>query len=370
MTPIFPSSQISLILRLFLLPLAPVYGLVVRLRPAMYRLGWLKTQRLRTPVIAVGNLTLGGSGKSPMVEYLLREARRGGLKAVAISRGYRRRGRGLMRVRLDDGGIALAHQMGDEPCMLALRNPALPVYVGKDRVAAGRLAEILDAPDVIVLDDAYQHLRLARDLNVLLVDAEQGLGNGLVLPLGDLREPSSAIRRADVVLITKTGLGGTDALQSRLEALLIAAGDGRGGSGAPAAPLFRCGYVPRRLLRLDGGAELPLTALKGREAALWCAIAQPGGFRKTVEGMGAEVAEVVAFRDHHPYGEKDVKKLDALLAQSSGDGPLWLTTGKDAVKLRGRLAQGERLWVLEMEVEPEPAAQAFFFDFLSALKLR
>jgi tetraacyldisaccharide 4'-kinase len=270
-------------------------------------------------------------------------------------------------VRLNDGGLALAEEMGDEPCMLARRNPAVPVYVGRNRAAAGRLAEIVDRPNVIVLDDAFQHLRLARDLNVLLVDAEQGLGNGLLLPLGNLREPAAAMRRADVVLITKAGLGDAEALRRRLETWL----PGPDGTGEAArVPVFSCGYSSQRLMRLDGGASLPLSTLRGTETSLWCAIAQPEGFRKSLEGLGATVREMRAFRDHHPYTAAELAGLDLRLADAPADAAQWLTTSKDAVKLQGRLEHEDRLWVLEMEVVPEPAARAFFFDFLSALKLR
>ncbi len=255
-TPVFP----SLAARLSLLPLAPLYWALTVLRPLFYRWGWLRTHRARTPVVSVGNLSVGGSGKSPLVEYLAREAARLGLRPAVATRGYGRRGgSSLLRVRLDEGVAAHPEQMGDEPYLLAWRNPALPVVVGSDRVAAARLAEALDRPDVILLDDGYQHLRLARELNVLLVDAERGLGNGRLLPLGILREPASALARADVILITKAGLGDADALRKTLA--------GRWGARAP---IFTCDYLPARLLRLDGGAELPASALAGRGSP-WCA---------------------------------------------------------------------------------------------------
>lgn len=323
----------------------------------------LATRRVKTPVVAVGNLTLGGSGKSPLVEYLLRMAGGAGLKGVVVSRGYGRRGGGLMRVRLADGVKARPEEMGDEPCMIAWSNPTLAVYVGKDRAAAARLAEIVDRPDVIVLDDAFQHLRLARDLNVLLIDAERGLGNGLLLPLGDLREPVSALARADVILITKAGLGDADGLARRLAPWLIR--HARAG-----VPVFRCDYRPRGLTRLDGEARQPLSTLRGKEVQLLCAIAQPEGFRRAVEAQGARVIALRAYRDHHPYTPRDLAWLDEGLAAAPAGGVLWLTTEKDAVKLRGRLEQARNLWVLEMEVVPEPACEAFFFDFLSGLKLR
>jgi tetraacyldisaccharide 4'-kinase len=339
--------------------LAPLYLALVALRLAAYRVGLLRARRAAGPVISVGNLTVGGSGKTPLAEYLLREAARAGLRPALLSRGYGRRGRShVARVRLEEGTLADPVALGDEPAMLARRNPAVPVYVGRNRFLCARAAAILDAPDLYVLDDGYHHLRLARDLNVLLIDAERGLGNGRMLPWGPLREPLSAIARADVVLLAKANLGDPEALLRRL-----------GGLGVK-APVFRCDFLPARLVRLDGAATLPPAALAAVQVSLLCGIAQPRGFVRAVEGLGARVGTVVAHRDHYPYPAGDLPGLEARLAAAAPDRPEWVTTAKDAVKLAGRLAAADRLWVLEMEAVPEPAAREFFFDYLRRLKLK
>jgi tetraacyldisaccharide 4'-kinase len=263
-----------------------------------------------------------------------------------------------MRVCLGEGSPAGPEWMGDEPYLLASRNPAHAFYVGSDRVAAARLAQLHDQPDLILLDDGYQHLRLARQLNVLLVDAERGLGNGHMLPLGVLREPVSALARADVILISKASLGDAEGLARRLKE-----------RHRVGVPVFRCDYRPTRLARLDGQAERPPDALAGSQVSLVCAIAQPGGFVRAVEELGARVDTLRALRDHDPFGPGEVRALERLTAEADPDRPQWLTTEKDAVKLKGRIANPERVWVLEMEVVPEPAAAAFFFDFLSGLQL-
>ena len=276
-----------------------------------------------------------------------------------LTRGYRRGSRSqLIRACTDSAAPGDPRLLGDEPFMLYARNPGLPVYIGKDRAAAGRLAELLDAPDVMVLDDGFQHLRLARQLNVLLIDGAHGLGNRRVLPCGPLREPLSAMARADVILLTKAESGSDgEGVEELLRRLRIG------------VPLFRVAYRPLALKRLDGGAELPAEALAGRKVSLVCAIARPAGFAATVEGLGAEVAAVRSFRDHHPYPPADVRMLERLVAAADPTVPEWLTTEKDAVKLRGAPGLAERMWVVEMEVLPEPAAAEFFFDFLSGLKL-
>jgi tetraacyldisaccharide 4'-kinase len=342
------------------LPLGVLYRLLVGARTLAYRKGWLRTERAGVPVVSVGNLTVGGSGKTPFVDYLLREALRAGLHPACLSRGYGRRGRShVARVRVADRVPADPVALGDEPSLLAQRNPEVPIYVGSDRAASGRLAQVLDAVDVLVLDDGYQHLRLARDLNILLVDAQRGFGNGRLLPRGPLREPLSALARADVIVISKANLGDADGIRRQLQDTWHAA-----------QPIFRCDFRPGRLVRLDGGAELPVTALQGARVSLLCGIAQPEGFRRVVTEAGAFVGEMLAFPDHHPFRAAGLADVDGRIQRADAGGARWITTEKDATKLRGRLKHADRLWVLEMDVVPEAAARAFFFDSLRRLTIK
>jgi len=345
-------------------PLAGLYGALVRLRLLAYRRGWRATLRLGAATVAIGNLTAGGTGKTPVVSWLLHEAQAAGLRPACLTRGHgRRTAARLSRVRVQDGTPVEARALGDEAAMLAERHPAVPFFVCPDRSLAARLAAVTDAPDMFVLDDAYQHLRAARDLNVLLVDGETGFGNGRLLPLGPLREPLSGAGRADVVLITKSASGEADGAVSALRRLGVE------------APVFRCEYRPTALTRLDGEATLPLATVAGRPVKLLSGIARPDSFRATLRSLGAAPAQVEVRPDHHPYPERDLRRIEALVANPPGPaagGPLWITTEKDAVKLRGRLKApaAARLWVLAMEAVPEPAARAFFLDRLRALTLK
>jgi tetraacyldisaccharide 4'-kinase len=346
-------------------PLAALYGALVGLRLLAYRRGWRRSHRLGAATVAVGNLTAGGTGKTPLVSWLLREAQAAGLRPACLTRGYgRRTAAQLSRVCARDGTPVDAATLGDEAALLAASHPAVPVFVGADRVAAARLARITDAPDVFVLDDAYQHLRAARDLNVLLVDGQTGFGNGRLLPRGALREPLSGVARADVVLITHADAGGAEAVAAELRRLGVR------------APVFRCAYRATGLARLDGEARLPVTAVAGRRVNLLCGIARPEAFRETLTALGATVAHLEARPDHHPYGEPDLRRIEARVAgaaaAAAAAAPEWITTEKDAVKLRGRLgaAAAARMWVLAMEADPEPAARAFFLDRLRALTLK
>ena len=355
-----PDPSVARALPLWLgLPLLPVgwlYGLLVRLRPLPYRLGWRRGVSLGLPTIAVGNLTLGGAGKTPMAEYLARLALRAGRTPAILSRGYRRRGRSqLARACLAESPVADAQALGDEPYLLALRNPAMAVVVGADRVAAARLACIAGAPELFVLDDAYQHLRVARDCNVLLIDAARGWGNGRLPPLGILREPLGALRRADVIVLSKANLGPAQHWRERLAALKVG------------VPVFTADYLPTGLAPLEGGPAREPGTLAGREVALLCGIAQPEGFRCTVEALGAVCAAELCFGDHVGYAPVDLARVQHFATAQAAAGRPVLTTEKDAVKLRGRLAGGGELLVLEMGVRPEPAAEAFFFALMQRL---
>lgn len=336
-------------------PLCALYGAAMRGRAALYRRGWARSHALAAPVVAVGNLTAGGTGKTPVVEHLARAAAAAGRRPAVLSRGYGRRGRSaLLRVRLADGGVASPRAMGDEPCWLSRRNPELSVYVGASRVLAARLAATVDAPDLLLLDDAYQHLAVRRQLNLLLVDAARGLDGGRVLPCGYLREPPVALRRADAVILTRANLGDPDAVAHELAT--------RWGLRAPC---FRFDYLPTRLTRLDGAAEEDPARLAGREVGLACAIARPESFRTVAGACGARVAHLVARPDHDPFDDDAVQALERRIADSGPHLP-WLTTEKDAVKLQGRLSRPERLWVLEMAVRPGADWEARFAAFLDA----
>ncbi|HEX9841823.1 MAG TPA: tetraacyldisaccharide 4'-kinase [bacterium] len=347
---------VPLWLGLPLLPLGWLYGLLARLRPLAYRLGWRRSVPLGLPTLAVGNLTLGGAGKTPMAEYLARMALRAGHRPAILSRGYRRRGRShLARACLAESPVADAQALGDEPYLLARRNPSVAVVVGADRVAAARLARIAGAPTLFILDDAYQHLRAARDCNVLLLDAARGWGNGRLPPLGILREPLGTLRRADVIVLSKANLGPAQVWRERLRDMGVA------------VPVFTADYVPTGVSPLEGGPARAPETLAGRQVALLCGIAQPEGFRRTVEALGAVCAAELRLGDHARYAPAELARVQRYVAAQAAAGCTVLTTEKDAVKLQGRLGAGSEPLVLEMGVRPEPAAEDFFIALMQRL---
>ena len=346
---------LQIVLLPVLLPLEWVYRALVAFRLWAFGVGWFTTHHAQRPVVAVGNLSVGGTGKTPVVDWLARLAQQAGLRPVTLSRGYKSHSSGhLHRVQGASGGPVRPAWIGDEPALLAWRNPELGVYAGRDRVMAAELAQVLDNPDLIVLDDGYQHLRLHRDLNVLLVDGQRGLEGGRVLPRGRLREPIRNIRRADVVLVTKTT---PQAAQALIEALQTQHG--------VTAPIFSCDYQPKGLRRLDGEEAQPVAWLSGKPTGLLSAIANPASFQAAITATGAIIEKVKSYPDHYAYPQTALEALEKEMAQQPDI--LWVTTEKDAVKLRGRLNHPERLWAVEMEVLPTPEANTFFDGFFQKL---
>ncbi len=323
-----------------LLPLALVSGCWstgARLHRALYRTGALATTRLPCRVVSIGNLSVGGTGKTPTAAWLAARLRQRGNRVVLASRGYARRGRRTV-VTVSDGRLvkATVEQAGDEPFVLAAHAPGVPVLVGRDRALVGQRAVSAHGAEILVLDDGFQHHRLARDLDVVVCDGTQGFGNRWVLPRGPLREPLSALRCAAAVGVVDGPLSEAD------EASLA--------RYAPDARRFAARRRPIGLRPLQGGRLEPLESLAGARVGLLAAIAWPATLRRTLQALGAEVVAERTFRDHHRYRPRD-------LAGLAGQAAFWVTTEKDAIKLLPSWVGSARVaaLVIELEVE-EPEA--------------
>ncbi|MFQ5464894.1 MAG: tetraacyldisaccharide 4'-kinase [Thermodesulfobacteriota bacterium] len=333
--------------------LARLYGAGVRARSRLYGLGILRARRLPKPVISVGNLTVGGTGKTPVVIHIAAFLVREGTRPVILSRGYKGSARGLTVV--SDGTRLLAGpaEAGDEPYLAATRLPGVPVIVCKDRARAGEYAVKKFSPDFILLDDGFQHLALARDVNILLVDSRTGFGGGRLLPRGVLREPVSAARRADVVLLKGGGGGGGAAARGDIPQALKALGK----------PVLRFDYRPVALVNVADGSEASPKALGGKSVAALSALADPRSFHSSLEALGARVAEAVTFPDHHAYTREDLERVKDAAAGAD----FVVTTEKDAVKLKG-LAGAMEVHALTIEVDmDEGGLEKLFAPYLKGL---
>jgi tetraacyldisaccharide 4'-kinase len=269
--------------------------------------GWRRVHRVGVPVVSVGNLTLGGTGKTPMVEWVARWYRTRGIRVVILSRGYGQAS------GLNDEGRVLEDNLPDVP---HLQNP--------NRVSLAYVAvEELEA-ELLVLDDAFQHRRLARDLDIVLLDALDPFGLGRLFPRGLLREPVRALRRAGVVVLSRADL--VDDV-----ARIAARSEAEWQAGSSALPWVESRHAPLDLLDAEGASHPLERALTGRVTA-YCGIGNPEGFRRTLEGLGIVPVGFRAFPDHHVYSREDVADLTSWA--NSLNAELTLTTQKDFVKLR------------------------------------
>ncbi len=327
--------------RLGLGPLAAAawaYGRVQAARRWAYRRGLVPSWRAGAPVISVGNILVGGTGKTPCVEAVCRMLQDAGRRPAVISRGYGGRFDGPWAAVSDGDRVLMSPaDAGDEPVLLADRLPGVPVLVGRDRRRPAREAVDRYGADVLVLDDGFQHLRLRRDLDVVTVDVRNPLGNGHCLPRGLLREGPSALADADVVLLTRTRGVAPDRIASVRRDLA---------RYAPEAPILCTGHVPVGLVDLATGEQRPLDELVGRKVLAFAGIGYPGPFFREVEALGARVLEAVPFPDHHPYTRADLDQLERWSGLMNAQ--ILVTTEKDAVRLRPLLPL--RLPVLALRI--------------------
>ncbi len=303
-------------------------GPVARLRRTLHRAGVLRAGSLPRPVVSVGNLTVGGTGKTPHVQYLARWLGARGARVAVLSRGYGRRTRGVAWASGDPP--APAASVGDEPALMARTLPGVAVVVGESRLLAGREVLRHRDVDVFLLDDGFQHLALRRDADILLVDGIRGLGNGRTLPLGPLREPPGHARFADALVVTRCA----DPAQAERVAATLPFPAGR--------PVAASRLVPRSLV--DGNGREEALPPPGTRVAAFSGLARNGQFAATLAACGLEVGTFLAFGDHHRYGPRDIRRI----ATASGGLPV-VTTEKDLVRLPADLPF--RPLALRIEVE-------------------
>jgi tetraacyldisaccharide 4'-kinase len=297
-------------------PVSAIYGGVVGARNALYDRDWLRSRKLQGSVISVGNVSAGGSGKTPFVILLGELLRARAISFNVLSRGYGRKTRGVLLV--DPGGQP--QDFGDEPLLIA-RRLQVPVIVGKDRYEAGRFAESRFGPQIHLLDDAFQHRRLTRDFDIVLVTPEDARDR--LLPAGRLREPLRCLERADAVVLAS-------------------------GASAESFPLH--GKMVWRVRRGIVAQNIPARPV------VFCGIARPQNFLLQLRTAGIDPIAEAFFRDHHAYTDNDVRDLLQLRQRSDAGG--FVTTEKDAVNLGGYLAALVPLAVVPVKMELVDAANA------------
>jgi len=322
-----------------LAPLGWLYCAVAALRAIAYRRGWFNAESVGVPVVVVGNLTVGGTGKTPLVLWLVEHLRGRGLRPGVAMRGYggKRQGPPLL-VQADSDPF----EFGDEPVLLAGRT-GCPVVVGPDRVAAARLLALQHGCDIVVTDDGLQHYRLRRDGEILLVDGMRGFGNGRCLPAGPLREPRGRAARADLIVVNVgdgSGDGGVD----------------RRGAGGDLGAM-RMTLVPGAAVNLyHAGERRALAAFRGERVTAIAGIGNPERFFAMLRNLGLDTV-TRAFPDHHRYTGSDLARLP--------HGPI-LMTEKDAVKCRAWAAAEH--WSVPVQARPDAAFVVAFDRMVDACR--
>ncbi len=342
-------------LQILLAPGAFIWRGIIGMRNALYDAGVLPARRLPCPVIAIGNLTVGGTGKTPIAAWVAAALRDAGRHVAVLSRGYGRRGGGTRLV--SDGRTVLVDvdQAGDEPYLIARDTPGVVVAVGADRFAAAALVRATaGAPDVIVLDDGFQHRRLHRDCDIVLVDGIDPWGNGRMLPRGPLREPVRALQRADAVVITRS----TGAVPKDLAAALE--------RHNPRARVMHCRLESDRFLRADGD-PVDLAALRGFTAFVFSGIARPDRFEDEARRLGLRVVGSRRFADHHRYGAAELRETGE--AARAAGAEILLTTEKDLVRILDPTPAGLPIHALRLRVVfgPGDDLKAWILDATAAV---
>lgn len=329
-------------MKVLLAPLAAGYGWAAGLRGFAYGRGWLKQRRLNHPVISVGNLSAGGTGKTPLVTYLARLLIRRGLTPSILTRGYGRPDENsLIAFEPAESRLPDPREAGDEPALLAAALPRVPLVVCADRYRAGRFAEEHFGANVHLLDDGFQHLRLARDLDVVALDATQDLSDWQVLPAGRLRERCSALRRAGIIVLTRTELADTAQMLARLDRIQAKA---------------RIFYGRTKLAGFTDvttGRSLAPDALTGSRVYAFCGIGNPRAFFLDLRRWKLDPVGQQAFGDHHVYTEDEIASL--LLSAHKAHASMLVTTEKDVMNLPPTLKARLNAFACVIEAEVSEA---------------
>ncbi len=316
------AQTLRLILYIPLLLLSALYRLCLVVRECSYRKGLLRIEKARIPVISVGNITLGGTGKTPIVDIISRRLKEKGFNPGIITRGYMRKRQGTFHV---DAGKDTAEEVGDEAMMLAKRSK-VPVIVGTSRVRAINKGIEMFNIDTAILDDGFQLRNIKKDMDILVLNGRQGAAAGCLFPLGPYREPEERVGEADVILVNKGEPG------SRMQC------------HAGPIPTFRVAYKPAYLYDMRNDRFAHYNFIAGKRVLAFCGLGDNQSFFDLLNDLGAEVVHAISYPDHHVYTERDIEKC-----ASFRDVHCMVTTEKDAVKLV-RMKLPENLFYISIDV--------------------
>ncbi|MBK8312958.1 MAG: tetraacyldisaccharide 4'-kinase [Acidobacteria bacterium] len=330
----------SRVARVLLYLPAMLFEFAVRARIKLYENNIFRSYKLRSPVISVGNLTVGGTGKTPCVAYLTSMLEGEGLRVAIISRGYKRKSSGRVLVSDGRGILCTPEQAGDEPYLLARLSPKATVIVDVDRYAAGIWAEEHAGISIIILDDAYQHLRLTRDLNIALIDAGDNLEELRMIPFGRLREPLNGLSRANAVIVTRSDkLTDKNAIESTIKRF-----------SGKSIPIFFAEHkiIAFRQLKKET-VSLESQSFTGQPVAVFSGIARPERLLSDLENLGMKIVLRRDFKDHHRYS---LDQIERIIQDSIAAGAVAIiTTEKDEANLPEIAGSGSTLPIFAARLE-------------------
>ena len=323
-----------------------LYRLIVHWRNRLYDRQILKSVKLSCPVISIGNITVGGTGKTPCVIMLAKMLQQHGWQPVIISRGYGAKSAQPVNVVSDGRSILLdAEIAGDEPMLIARSLPDVPVITGAKRKLTGQVAIDRFGANVLICDDAFQHRQIFRDLDIVLLDGEKPLGNGHLLPRGELRESKEGLKRANCIILTRADE--TTSLNQDVARMV----------STLQIPVFRAVHCFKEMINSHACSPLPPHELRGRKVCAFCGIAKPASFKKLLLEAGAEILSFIPFPDHYAYDRQDLEELTEQLQPLNAD--YWVTTEKDAMRLTGHSEFFKMIRVLRMEMKIQPSGKSF-----------
>ncbi len=322
------------ILSAILLILSWFYGFGHRCRLSLYKIGILKIKSLPVPVISIGNITVGGTGKTPTVIMIAELLHEMGKKVAVLSRGYKGKAEGEINVVSDGNKVFMNPlQSGDEPYMMATRLKGVPVITGSDRYKTGKYAIEKFGAEVILMDDGYQHVQVNRNLNILLLDSNSPFGNGYLLPRGTLREPPSYTNRADVVIFTKNSRH--SAFGIRFHNLDIS--------------ICKSRYISEGFVDMNSNKAISLDEARGKRGFAFCGIASPDSFNNSLTEVGINIGGFVSFEDHYQFNKADIDNLINRAKETGSE--VLITTEKDAARLKEFEPISFPVWILKIRME-------------------
>ena len=326
----------NLYLRILLFPLSISYGVLVHIRNVLFDLGIFKSQRFDVPIISVGNITAGGTGKTPMTMWILNLLKTDFKRIVVVSRGYGRKTKGVIVVSDGEGTITTAEEGGDEPVLIARKCPQYPVVVAEKRSQAIKKALSDYQPDLILLDDAFQHRWVYRHCDIVLINAGGKIHREYLLPLGNLREPLKSIIRADIIILTKID-GEIDPNDKTLL------------EKSHFKTIFYSKFLPDIFVNLDLRVTTKIDELKGQKVIAFAGISEPELFRQFLENKHVVIKDFIIYPDHHPYGQKDLNDLFSIARKYNCK--YIVTTEKDIVKINQPVGADIELLALSLKIQ-------------------